>query len=480
MVASVAGAKDTFALAPLDSRLFDDSTLPLLGRVRFPNHVWQRIIRLMSLSRAQGRGRRSGRVSYQLLSINQLGAVYEALLSYRGFFAADDLYEVKPAPKKGRAAESDDDPDDEDGDGADDDATPRRGRGGNGGSEADMLETAWFVPASRLNEYREDERVYDINEAGHRMLRKHAKGSFIYRLAGRDRQKSASYYTPQVLTRCLVKYALKELLGSERVKKADDILTLTVCEPAMGSAAFLNEAVNQLADAYLERKQAELGRRIPHDDYPRELQKVRMVLADRNVFGVDLNPVAVELAEVSLWLNAIYGEEDEEKRPLPARVPWFGYQLFAGNSLIGARAQVYKPGSLRKGAKPAWHEEPPRQVTPAKPRQRDEIWHFLLPDPGMADYTDKEAKKLYPADFERLKAWRRAFCAPLGPHEVARLQQLSAKAQELWDEHTKALARDRARTEDPLDVWPHRGAKLSAGGTQRAAPRRRPSGVRDC
>jgi hypothetical protein len=387
--ATVSGAKDTFALAPLDSRLFDDSTLPLLGKVRFPNHIWQRIIRLMSLSRAQGRGRRSGRVSYQLLSINQLGAVYEALLSYRGFFAADDLYEVKPAPKKGRAADTDDDPEAEDDDGPEDDAPTRRGRGGNGASDADMLETAWFVPASRLKDYKEDERVYDINDAGHRMLRKHAKGSFIYRLAGRDRQKSASYYTPQVLTQCLVKYALKELLGSERVKKADDILTLTVCEPAMGSAAFLNEAVNQLADAYLERKQAELRRRIPHDDYPKELQKVRMVLADRNVFGVDLNPVAVELAEVSLWLNAIYGEEDEQKRPLPARVPWFGYQLFAGNSLIGARAQVYQPGSLRKGAKPAWHEEPPRQVTPDKPRRDDEIWHFLLPDPGMADYTNR-------------------------------------------------------------------------------------------
>ena len=79
----------------------------------------------------------------------------------------------------------------------------------------------------------------------------------------------------------------------------------------MGSAAFLNEAVNQLAEAYLERKQSELNRRIPHDEYPRELQRVRMVLADRNVFGVDLNPVAVELAEVSLWLNAIYGQPDE-------------------------------------------------------------------------------------------------------------------------------------------------------------------------
>ena len=84
----------------------------------------------------------------------------------------------------------------------------------------------------------------------------------------------------------------------------------------MGSAAFLNEAVNQLAEAYLERKQQELGRRIPHDRYPQELQKVRMYLADRNVFGVDLNPVAVELAEVSLWLNAIYGELDEQGNPV--------------------------------------------------------------------------------------------------------------------------------------------------------------------
>src|SRR5690606_29738758 len=158
----------------------------------------------------------------------------------------------------------------------------------------------------------------------------------------------------------LVKYALKELLGGGRVKKADDILTLTVCEPAMCSAAFLNEAVNQLSEAYLERKQAELGRRIPHEDYPQELQKVGMYMADRNVYGVDLNPVAVELAEVSLWLNAIYGETDEEGRPQPARVPWFGYQLFAGNSLIGARHQVYRASSLLKGAKPAWHAEPPR------------------------------------------------------------------------------------------------------------------------
>lgn len=445
------GAKDTFALAPLDSRLFDDSSMPLLDKVQFPNEVWQRVIKLLSLSKGGGRGKRAGRVSYQLLSINQLGAVYEALLSYRGFFAEEDLYEVKPAPKKGRAADDDEDSDADD----DQDTSPSRYKGGD--SDADKLENAWFVPRSRIEDYKDDEKVYDL-EDGKRKLRMHPKGSFIYRLAGRDRQKSASYYTPQVLTQCLVKYALKELLNGERVKTADNILSLTVCEPAMGSAAFLNEAVNQLAEAYLERKQLELKRRIPHEQYPQELQKVRMYIADRNVFGVDLNPVAVELAEVSIWLNAIYGEQDEQGRPLPARVPWFGYQLFAGNSLIGARHQVFNAAALKKGAKPAWHEEAPRRVSAAAPRRADEIWHFLLPDPCMADYADKDAKKLYPQDFERLKAWRKAFCAPLHNHELARLQQLSEQVEALWAEHTAALARDRARTEDMLNVWPHQAA----------------------
>lgn len=482
LTGALTGAKDTFALAPLDSRLFDESTMPLLARVRFPNQVWQTVVRLMSLTRGKKGSQRRGRVSYQLLSINQLGAVYEALLSYRGFFAAEDLYEVQPAPKKGGAAAAEDDDvganpdsagsgpgDQADGEdtGADDDNSQNNSssRTAHGGSSQDLLENAWFVPASHLKDYKEDELVYDLNDAGHRKLRSHPRGSFIYRLAGRDRQKSASYYTPQVLTRCLVKYALKELLGSARVTCAADILTLTVCEPAMGSAAFLNEAVNQLAEAYLERKQVELGRRIPHDDYPQELQKVRMYLADRNVYGVDLNPVAVELAEVSLWLNAIYGETDAQGRPMPARVPWFGYQLFAGNSLIGARHQVFRPGALKKGAKPAWHEEPPRDCSQAKPREPDEIWHFLLPDPGMANYSDKAAKALYPDDFKRLASWRKAFNAPMVAHEIGRLQQLSQCIDELWAEHTSALARDRERTEDYLTVWPHAESASSPIGT---------------
>jgi len=442
---TAASVRDAFVLAPLDSRLFDAASTPLLNRVRFPNHIWQQVIRLLSLS--GGKGRRKGRVSYQLLSINQLGAVYEALLSYRGFFATEDLYEVMPERRQVRAAPAEEDDAEE-------------STSAEGGGSTDVLDSAWFVPASRINDYKSTEKVYGIDDAGHRRLRQYERGTFIYRLAGRDREKSASYYTPQVLTRCLVKYALKELLQG---KTADDILTLTVCEPAMGSAAFLNEAINQLAEKYLERKQAEMGRRIPHDAYPRELQKVRMYLADRNAFGVDLNPVAVELAEVSLWLNAIYGEDAaEDGTPRQARVPWFGYQLFAGNSLIGARREVYGAAQLLRNARPAWYNEAPRRLDPQQPvRQPDEIYHFLLPDPGMADYTDQVARRLYAQDFERLKQWRREFIKPLERHEIARLQQLSAMVDDLWQQHTSVLAQDREATEDPLPVWPAAETQVS-------------------
>ena len=72
-------------------------------------------------------------------------------------------------------------------------------------------------------------------------------------LAGRNLEKSASYYTPEVLTQSVVKNALEELLQD---KTADDMLRLTVCEPAMGGGTFRNEAITQLAEAYLEGEAA--------------------------------------------------------------------------------------------------------------------------------------------------------------------------------------------------------------------------------
>jgi len=408
---------NAFTLQGLDSHLFDPAKTPLLNRVTFSNETLQQVIQSMSLTRPTKGKKRRGRVSYTQLGINQLGAVYEALLSYRGFFATEDLYEVAP---KGQNI------------------------------NPDELDTGYFVTQSQLDEFDDKERVYDKVD-GKLSLRVHPKGKFIYRMAGRDREKSASYYTPEVLTKSLVKYTLKERLTEDVT--ADDMLDLTVCEPAMGSAAFLNEAVNQLAEAYLTRKQQELGERIPHEDYQRELQRVKMHIADHNVYGVDLNPIAVELAEVSLWLNALSGGHN---------VPWFGYQLFTGNSLIGARREVYSKIALKKQAKEGlWYNNAPRRLTPETllnpagegGRGENEIYHFLLPDPGMAGYNDKVAKQLRPNAFKKIKDWKKDFCAPLDEQEIKTLQSLSDAVDRLWREHTQMLAQHRRRTEDTYPLW---------------------------
>ena len=393
----------TFQIPPLRSHLFNPDRTPLLNGVKFRNSVLQRVIELMSLTRPKPRQKR-GRISYSQLGVNQLGAVYEGLLSYRGFFAETDLYEVQKA-----------------------------------GEPYDELKTAYFVKAEDLPKYNDNEKVYDADGN----LKKHEKGKFIYRLAGRDRQKSASYYTPEVLTQCLVKYALKELLKD---KKADDILQLTVCEPAMGSAAFLNEAINQLAEAYLSRKQQETGTIIPHQDYAREKQKVKMFLADNNVFGVDLNPVAVELAEVSLWLNTIYQG---------ANVPWFGMQLACGNSLIGARRQVFDGKLLSKAAtdSSSWMGSVPERVMPGATRPGNSVYHFLLPDPGMANYQDKVVRQIASTEMNTTKNWRRDFLRAFSKGQIKQLVELSDAVDRLWERHIGQLRTIRKQTASPLAVF---------------------------
>lgn len=396
----------TFEIKPLNGDLFDEERTQILSRVRFRNQVWQRVLELLGYSRGGGALGR-GRISYAQLGINQLGSVYEGLLSYSGFFAKADLFEVKKA-----------------------------------GTEVNPLEQAWFVTRQELDQYEESEIVFDA-ETGR--ARVYSQGTFIYRLNGRNRQKSASYYTPEVLTRCVVKYALKELLTSRTT--ADSILSVTVCEPALGSGAFLNEAINQLADAYLERKQSELGRRIPEKELDATRQRVKAYLADNQVFGVDRNPVAVELAEISLWLNTIYKGHT---------IPWFGNQLAAGNSLIGARREIFRKEQVTTRSRP-WLGEVPERVRCGKPRPADGIYHFLLPDNGMCRYEDKAVKAMCKTEIARIAAWRRDFRREFDANESASLLRLSQAVDRLFERHTARLREARQRTEHKFPVFGHEG-----------------------
>lgn len=403
---------DVFLIAPLKAHIFDPEYTKLINAAKLRNSCMLRIIDLMSLTRASGkRNSRRGRISYANLGINQMGAVYEALLSYRGFIAQQDLYEVKRA-----------------------------------GVDFNELDVGYFVSESELAQYTQEERVRYVSGNKKGKLRMYAKGTFIYRLAGREREKSASYYTPEVLTKCLVKYALKELLKD---KSADDILHLTICEPAMGSAAFLNEAINQLAEAYISRKEQETGEIIGYEDRFNQLQKVKMFIADRNVYGVDLNPVAVELAEVSLWLNTIYPN---------GFVPWFGTQLVNGNSLIGARRQCYRVSSLQATSKGLrWYEKAPERVPLGTERKRGklatQIYHFLLGDPGMCSYTDKVIKQLEPAKIKFLNTWNKAFTAPYCDDDIETLKKLSKTIDKLWKDQISLRQQLKQQTHDSLSVF---------------------------
>lgn len=394
-----------FIIEPLKAHIFDPEYTPLLTNAELRNCVMLRIIELMSITRPTGRRNdRRGRISYAALGINQMGAVYEALLSYRGFIAQETLFEVKRV-----------------------------------GDEVNELDVGYFVPEHELENYTEDERARYPNGK----LRKYEKGTFIYRLAGREREKSASYYTPEVLTKCLVKYALKELLEG---KTADEILDLTICEPAMGSAAFLNEVINQLAEAYLDRKQKELKESISHEKRLNELQKIKMYVADRNVYGIDLNPIAVELAEVSLWLNTIHKG---------GFVPWFGTQLVCGNSLIGARRQCYRIEQLQTASRDVrWYDSAPNRVPVGKKRMpRKQVYHFLTGDPGMANYKDRVIKNLAPDKIEAIKDWNKKFIKPFNDDEIQNLLRLSGIIDELWDKQIKLRKEVDKKTSDALAVY---------------------------
>lgn len=400
---------DMFLIAPLKAHIFDPEYTKILTKAKLRNSCMLRIIDLMSLTKATGKkNSRRGRISYANLGINQMGAVYEALLSYRGFIAEQDLYEVKRA-----------------------------------GDNFNELDVGYFISESELDQYDEDERVrYEHGEKKGK-LRMYEKGTFIYRLAGREREKSASYYTPEVLTKCLVKYALKELLEG---KTADEILKLTVCEPAMGSAAFLNEAISQLAEAYVSRKEKETGKIISYEKRFNELQKVKMFIADRNVYGIDLNPVAVELAEVSLWLNTIYEG---------GFVPWFGTQLVNGNSLIGARRQVYRIENMQSTSKGMrWYEMEPQRISLGTKRMpRKQVYHFLLGDPGMCKYSDKVIKSLEPDKIKEMVKWNKKFTEPVTDDEIITLLRLSTAIDELWEAQIRLRKEVDAKTQDSLSIF---------------------------
>jgi hypothetical protein len=142
------------------------------------------------------------------------------------------------------------------------------------------------------------------------------------------RKQSGTFYTPQPLAEFVVRRTLAPLVSN---RSPDEILTLRVLDPAMGSGAFLVAACRYLAGAY-ERALVDAGRIAEPDLTGDTRAGIRRLIAERCLAGVDVNPVAVQLARLSMWLTSL-----ASGKPLG----FLDHRLRVGNSLIGTT-----PGDL--------------------------------------------------------------------------------------------------------------------------------------
>lgn len=444
----------------LRSKLFEPDAVRLIGvldrpsgpvDLRLRNAALHEVLRLLTMKQGQ-RGGRGGFISYRNLGINQLGAVYEGLMSYTGTIATEELCEVA--------------------------------------KEGDPNQGSWLIPAHRQQQYPENTLVlYDghDNLKGLRGPKRYRPGTFVYRLAGRDRETSASYYTPESLTKVTVELALKHWLDEREGIRAADLLRLKICEPALGSGAFLNEVINQVAEEYLRRRENETGRSLSAAAALTEKQKVKAYIALHNAYGVDLNATGVELAEVSLWLNTMH----------PGMLaPWFGLHLRRGDSLIGARRAVFQGEDVTTTA---WARiTDPLRPTPL-PFHRDgerqelpdgAVHQFLLPAPGWAAVCGaKEAKELVrgtraEADLKRLDVWRKGVLKrakrdtshldkktgkpkldkngnprPEKPSQYTRLRDAARRVEFLWSLVARRMELSEGAISRRIDVWGADGAE---------------------
>ena len=414
----------SFRVRHIDSPLFSDTKLKVLVGVKFRNVVWQSIVCQLSLSQKQ-KGKPRGRISYANLGINQLGSVYENLLAYRGFYAEEDYIEVHP--------------------------------------KGDLVET-YLQPRSRRDVFEEDEILKD--EEGHDII--HPRGKFIYRLNGRDRKKSASFYTPEVLTKSTVKYTLKPIVEKlERGEiKASDLLQMKILEPAMGAAAFQNEVINQLAVLYLQFRKQEVGETIDPLQYPNELQKVKAFIATSNVYGVDLNATAIELGKLSLWLNVMHKDME---------VPFFSNRLAEGNAVIGAWLKVYKKSDVvrttvgQRAYDKKWWEAPTHRIhfsDSRLERHYTEVYHFLLPVQDMLGILNAKLPTFSKEEEQKLKEKkkvmaniRKSWLKGITGEEYKQLERISRKIDVLLKKYVEFQMGVAEYANNGYAVWKYAGKR---------------------
>ncbi|MDQ3264468.1 MAG: N-6 DNA methylase [Myxococcota bacterium] len=374
----------------------------------------------------------SQRLSYRALDVEQIGSVYEALMGYhvkrldlpgvclkpaRVWVTASELLEVAPA-QRGRWLE----------DNAAVTSKDAKAAGallGKARSEEQVLEALAGLRASKT----------EVRSLGRLVLQ-----------PGEERRKTSSHYTPRSLSAPVVRKTLEPLLSAMgREPASERLLNLKVCDPAMGSGAFLVEACRYLADqvvaAWTREKQLERIASV-HEDV---VTQARRLVAQRCLYGVDKNPFAVQLAKLSMWLVTLAKDEP---------FTFVDHCLRHGDSLVGLDLEQLrsfhweKTGQLELFAKEirnalddalesrqrilALAHSTEREVTREKERllldaeaalQRARLVGDLVVGAWFENDSDKTRKKARAERLEQVSGWLRSEEHLPPPDELLELQR---------------------------------------------------------
>jgi hypothetical protein len=157
--------------------------------------------------------------------------------------------------------------------------------------------------------------------------------------AGSERKTSGSYYTPTSLVNCLLDSALDPVLDEACKKPEPDkaLLDLKICDPACGSGHFLIAAAHRIAKRLAAIRAGE------DEPSPLGYQHALRDVIGRCIYGVDINPDAVELCKINLWMEAL-----EPGKPLT----FLDHHIRCGNSLLGATPALLAQGIPDEAFKP--------------------------------------------------------------------------------------------------------------------------------
>ncbi|MFZ4188985.1 Eco57I restriction-modification methylase domain-containing protein [Streptomyces pseudogriseolus] len=368
---------DRLWILPYGGSLFDPSRFPWLVDAKVTDRVVYEILDALLTLRARKGFKGEERLSYKGLDVEQIGHVYEGLLEYGCrwadepyvgvSFGRDKKYEaVLPLARLEEWAEAGTLAEEVAAASGTKPATVTAALTKSGAVTAE-LETACGSDAALTERAAAFSGLYGID------LRDEPKvwpaGSVVVVRSG-NRRDTGTHYTPKALAEEVVEHTLAPLCfapgpaeGAEpgvwRAKTAEELLKLRVLDPAMGSGAFLVSACRYLSDRVVEAwlrdgLPPEIARDVDEDDREQLHQMARRLVADRCLYGIDRDPMAVELAKLSLWLVTL-----SKGRPFS----FLDHALRCGDSLVGViDVEQVKAFHLDSGA---------RQLSPEVSRALD-------------------------------------------------------------------------------------------------------------